>query len=131
MSKEGKAGSSPHVTRFTDLVAWREGHDLVIGVFRETMRFPPICRALATQMQRAAISVTSNIAEGFGRQSIADKKHFYVIARGSTTELQNQLLIARDIGVCQPEVFQDLAERSILVHKLIIGLVKSIEKRRR
>lgn len=47
-------------------------------------------------MERCAVSIASNIAEGFGRQSTQDKKHFYIMARGSAYELQNQLIIARD-----------------------------------
>lgn len=118
------------VTKFTELDAWKHGHELVVSIYRLTDGCKVKHQSLANQMQRAAVSVTSNIAEGFGRQSIADKKHFYVISRGSTTELQNQLLIARDIGICEAEVFQKLAEQTIIVHKLITGLIKSIEKRK-
>ena len=127
MSNEGKDVAK--VTKFTDLIAWQEGHQLVVAVFTSTATYPGKYIALSSQMQRAAVSITSNIAEGFGRQSYADKKHFYVVARGSLTELQNQILIARDIGLCKEPSFKDLADRSIMVHKLIIGLIKSIEKR--
>ncbi|MFZ1812678.1 MAG: four helix bundle protein [Candidatus Saccharimonadales bacterium] len=118
------------ITKFTELDSWKTGHRLVVDIFTLTGEWPIKYRSLASQMQRAAVSITSNIAEGFGRQSVADKKHFYVIARGSTTELQNQLLISRDIKLCDDKKFHDLADRTIIVHKLITGLIKSIEKRR-
>ncbi len=118
------------VVSFTDLDTWKEGHRLVVNIFRLTKAYPINIQSLASQMQGSAISITSNIAEGFGRQSVADKRHFYIIARGSTTELQNQILISRDIQLCSDKIFQDLADQSIIVHKLITGLIKSIEKRR-
>lgn len=123
-------GHKQKVTRFTELDAWKEGHRLVIATFEITKSYPLKFSSLASQMQRAAVSITSNIAEGFGRQSVKDKRHFYIIARGSTTELQNQLLISRDIHLCTDENFQLRANQSILVHKLITGLIKSIEKRK-
>lgn len=118
------------VTKFTELDAWKNGHMLVVETYKITARWSRTHQSLASQMQRAAVSITSNIAEGFGRQSVADKRHFYVIARGSTTELQNQLLIARDIGQIDAKVFEKQAEQTIIVHKLITGLIKSIEKRK-
>jgi len=76
-------------------------------------------------MRRCAVSITSNIAEGFSRQSYKEKLYFYSIALGSVTELQNQLLIARDVGYIVKERFQEMAEQSVKVHKIINGLIKS------
>ena len=81
---------------------------------------------LTSQMRRSAVSVTSNIAEGFSRQTTNDKLHFYSIALGSLTELQNQLLIARDVGYIQIDELPKLADKSIVTHKLINGLIKSL-----
>jgi four helix bundle protein len=92
MSQESRIKS------FTDLHSWQEGHKLVLAVYELTKKFPEDEKfGLVSQMRRAAVSVTSNIAEGFSRDSYADKKHFYVMSHGSLTELQNQLLIARDV----------------------------------
>ncbi len=86
-----------NVLKFTDLKVWQAGHKLVVFVYQKTEKFPKTDTfGLSSQMQRSAVSVTSNIAEGFGRQAKNDKKHFYIMARASLTELQNQLLIARD-----------------------------------
>ena len=71
---------------------------------------------------RSAVSITSNIAEGFSRATNKDKVQFYAIAQGSLTELQNQLLIAWDIGYIKEESFQQTAGQTVVVSKLIVGL---------
>ena len=73
-------------------------------------------------MRRCVVSITSNIAEGFSRNTARDKYQFYSIAQGSLTELQNQLIIARDVGYLQDSKFQDIAGQTIVVNKLINGL---------
>ena len=77
---------------------------------------------LVNQMRRCVVSITSNIAEGFSRTTNKDKYQFYSIAQGSLTELQNQLLIARDVGYLKNDIFQKIAQQTIIVHKLINGL---------
>lgn len=79
---------------------------------------------LTIQMRRCVISITSNIAEGFSRQSYKEKTQFYFMALGSITELQNQLLVARDVGYLDKVTFQPLAEQSVKVHKITNGLIK-------
>ena len=114
------------IRSFTDLNAWKEGHKLVLIIYDITKSFPKEeVFGLVSQMRRCAVSITSNIAEGFSRQSYKEKAQFYSIAQGSVTELQNQLLIARDIGLITKEKFQQLAIHSITVHKIINGLIKS------
>lgn len=95
-------------------------------VYKTTDRFPTKEQfALTDQMRRCVLSVTSNIAEGFSRQGQKEKMQFYYIARGSITELQNQLLVARDIGYLPREDFTKIAEQTVLVHKLLNGLIKT------
>jgi len=114
------------IRTFTDLHSWQEGHKLVVAVYELTRKFPEDEKfGLVSQMRRAAVSITSNIAEGFSRDSYADKKHFYVMSHGSLTELQNQLLIARDVKYIKEDVFRQLADLAIAVHKLITGLIRA------
>lgn len=111
---------------FTDLIAWKEAHKLVLEIYKSTESFPKIeIFGLVMQMRRAVISITSNIAEGFSRKSLKDKNKFYLMAKGSLTELQNQILASRDIGFLSKEEFNKLADRTVIVHKLINGLLKS------
>ncbi len=114
------------IQSFTDLEAWQEGHKLVLLIYNETNNFPKNeIFGLISQMRRCAVSITSNIAEGFSRHSYKDKANFYSMALGSTTELQNQLLISRDVKYISNEIFQKIAEQTIKVHKIINGLNKS------
>ena len=113
------------IKSFTDLEAWKEGHKLVILVYKETELFPQKeIFSLTNQMRRCVVSITSNVAEGFSRQSFKEKVQFYCIAQGSLTELQNQLLIARDVGFLSKEKFKKLAEQSVVVHRIMSGLIK-------
>lgn len=114
------------IQSFTDLHTWQEGHKLVVATYNFTKTLPPEeSFGLRSQMQRAAVSITSNIAEGFSRHTFADKKHFYFMAKGSLTELQNQFLIARDVGYLKSQTFQELADQSKATHNLLIGLIRS------
>ncbi|MFZ2189115.1 MAG: four helix bundle protein [Candidatus Moraniibacteriota bacterium] len=113
------------IKSFTDLYAWQEGHKLVLMIYGVTKSFPrEELFGLVSQMRRAAISITSNVAEGFSRSTAKDKCQFYSIAHGSLTELQNQLIVGRDIGHINKEEFNKIANQTIIVHKLITGLKK-------
>lgn len=116
------------IESFTDLHAWKEAHQLALLVYKITTPFPPEERySLTDQMRRCGLSITSNIAEGFSRQGKKEKLQFYFMAKGSLTELQNQLLFSRDIGYLHNKTFQEVANRTITVHKLLNGLLKSAE----
>ena len=118
------------IKSFTDLNAWKEGHKLVISIYKATRLFPDNEKFdLVSQLRRSAISITSNIAEGFSRNSNKEKIQFYHVALGSLTEAQNQLLIARDLKYVDLTIFKELASQTIIVSKLINGLIKSIKNR--
>lgn len=128
--KRKEAGGSK-IESFTDLKVWQRGHDLVVEIYQATKEFPKReVYALTDQIQRSAVSVTSNIAEGFGRHSYSDRLRFYRTARGSITELQNQLLIAKDVGYLNEDDFNELASKSTKTHKLLQGLISSTKKYR-
>lgn len=115
--------------RFTDLSAWQYGHSLVIDIYKATQTWSKDEQyGLTSQIRRASVSITSNIAEGFSRTTTPDKKHFYSMAHGSLTEVQNQLLIAKDVGYLPEIVFRELADKSVTVHKLLTGLIKSMKE---
>ena len=118
------------IEKFTDLIAWQEGHKLVLLIYKSINNFPrEELFGLISQMRRCVISVTSNISEGFSRNTLKDKNQFYFMALGSVTELQNQLLISRDLKYISQDVFKEIANQSVFVHKLINGLIKSNRKR--
>jgi len=104
------------IRTFTDLIVWQEGHKLVVKI-EETY-------SLVDQIKRAAVPVTSNIAEGFGRQTMKEKIQFYYLAQRSLTELKNQLLIAKDVNFLKEEEFNTLADQANCVHQLLQGLIQ-------
>ena len=117
------------ITSFTKLIVWQEAHKLVLMVYKVTDSFPKKeLFVLTSQMLRCAISITSNIAEGFTRRGKQEKRQFYYTAKASLTELQNQLLIAKDVGYINQKVFNEIAEQTIKISKLLNGLIKGIVK---
>ncbi len=113
------------ITSFMDLHVWQEGHALVLAIYKVTRSFPKEeLFGLVSQIRRAAVSVTSNLAEGFGRQSYKEKAQFFFLSRGSLTETQNQLVISKDIGYLSTDEFTKLFAQSIKVHKILTGLIK-------
>ena len=116
------------IKSFTDLVAWQEAHKLALSIYKTTGNFPSKeTYSLVDQMRRCAISISSNIAEGFSRQSKKEKLQFFYVSLGSLTELQNQLLIAKDVDYLPKQEFFSQAERTVKVSKLINGLIKSLK----
>ena len=114
---------------FSDLDAWKEAHNLVLLIYKTTERFPAKeIYSLTSQMRRAAVSISSNIAEGFSRRGRKEKIMFYSMALGSLTELQNQMLVAKDVGYIDSNSHQRFDEKSVVVHKLINGLIKGVSK---
>jgi len=123
MEKYENNGGVNKIKNFTDLNAYKEAHKLVLIIYKFTAKFPKEERyGLIDQMHRAAISTTSNIAEGFSRNTIKDKCQFYTLAQGSLTELQSQLLISRDLSYLTKEDFNQIANQTVIVNKLINGL---------
>lgn len=117
------------IVSFTDLRVWQEGHRLVLSICKELKKFPAEERyGLVSQIRRAIISFTSNIAEGFIRPSYKEKLRFYYIALGSLVETQNQLLIARDLGYINKESFNQIADQQIKVHKMTNAFISSTKR---
>jgi len=112
------------IKEFTDLVAWQEAHKLVVLIYQETKKFPREEQfGLVNQMRRAAVSITSNIAEGFGRQTYKEKTQFFYLAQGSLVELKSQLFIGRDIGYIRQCDFSRIIEQINNAHKILQGLL--------
>ncbi len=114
------------IKSFSDLEVWQEAHKLVLLIYKATKDFPKEeVFGLVSQMRRAAVSITSNIAEGFSRYSYKEKINFYSISRGSLTELENQLLISKDVGYINGDNFNIIMEQLIVTHKLLNAFIRS------
>ena len=113
--------------RFTDLRVWQESHLLSLDVYRMTKKFPANEQYMLTsQLRRAAVSVTSNIAEGFNRFSKKEKIQFYAISLGSVSEIHSQLMLAKDLGYISVSEYELLEEKIEIIHKALAALIKSI-----
>lgn len=117
--------SSDKIVSFTDLVAWKEGHKLVVSVYTITKQFPrEELYSLVDQMRRAASSITANIAEGFGRRSYKEKQQFYYQAQGSLLELINFVILSKDIGYLTESQRTELLSKTEYTHRLLQGLIQ-------
>jgi len=120
--------SENKIKSFTDLIAWQKAHTFVLSIYKITVNFPKEeIYGLTSQIKRSALSISANIAEGFSRRTNKDKIQFYHVALGSLTEVQNYLVVAKDIKVINNESFQDLAQYTIEISKLVNGLIRSIK----
>src|SRR3989344_2397784 len=117
------------ITRFYHLDAWRKAHALVLQVYEITRVFPHDERyGMVSQLRRAASSITANIAEGFARYHYKDKARFYHQARGSVAEVQNFLLLAKDLEFITLDQCKSLGEEAHGIARLINGMIRSIER---
>ncbi|MCX6704306.1 MAG: four helix bundle protein [Candidatus Woesebacteria bacterium] len=113
------------IREFTDLKAWGEAYKLALLTYQITKKFPKgEIYSLIDQMRRAAVSISSNIAEGFGRQTYKEKVQFYYQAQGSLIELKNQFLIAKGVGYLSESDFQLLSTQANIAHQLLQGLIQ-------
>jgi len=119
------------IQNFYDLEAWKSGHDLVLEVYKITNGFPQEERfGLISQLRRASSSITANIAEGFERYHFNDKKRFYYQARGSVGEIQNFLILAKDLNFISIENYNGINQKITKTRLLINGLIRSIENQK-
>ena len=118
------------IKSYRDLVAWQKARVLVKNVYLLTADFPVGERfGLVSQMDRAAVSIPSNIAEGYGRATTQDYLHFLRIARGSAYELETQLVLAEDLGLCSEVTGEKVKNGLYEVIRVLQGLIQSLERR--
>lgn len=111
-----------------DLIAWQKGMTFGLDVYAATTAFPDSERfGLVSQLRRAAVSVSSNIAEGFGRGSTADYMRFLRSARGSLYEIDTQLLFAVKLGYLKEDRHMAMRQQWEECSKVLAGLIKSLE----
>ena len=118
------------ITSYRDLKVWQEGRKLATIIYRQIAQFPKNEQfGISDQMKRAAVSVPSNIAEGFGRATAKEKNQFYYVAKGSLAELETQMYIASDISYISEAQLNILLEQAELTHRLLQGLIKANKER--
>jgi len=119
------------VNTYRELTAWQKAFSLCLDAYRATRHFPRTEEyGLAAQMQRAAVSIPSNIAEGFGRRTTPDFLRSLYIAYGSICELQTQIMLAAGLGYLQQDVSDNLLQSAGDVERLTKAFIRSLEKKR-
>ena len=116
------------IGRFEDIEAWKKARSLVKEVYRATGQdrfFKDF--GLRDQIRRASVSIISNIAEGFSRQTDQEFIHFLYIAKGSTSEVQSQLYVASDLGYISEDEFTELYNQVDEVARLVTGFIKYLK----
>lgn len=113
---------------YRELIMWQKSHSLSLEIYRLTKHFPASeLYGLANQLQRAAVSVPSNIVEGYERGTNKDFRQFLYIARGSVGEVRAQLEIAKDLSYITEQEYESVYELSTEVHKMLNAFIKKIE----
>jgi four helix bundle protein len=118
------------MNNYKELDVWKKSIDIVEQVYSLTKNFPSDERfVLVSQIQRSAISIPSNIAEGWGRGSTSEYLYFLRIAKGSLLELETQSSIAERLKYITTEQAKDLYLRIDIIGKMLNNLIKSLKKR--
>lgn len=115
---------------YKELDLWKEARKLVSDVYRLTSDLPSDEKfGLKSQLQRAAVSVPSNIAEGFGRSTSSDTQRFLIIARGSLFELETQLYLCSDLKLISDTELQNVNGQVLVCIRLLNGYLKYLKSK--
>ena len=116
-----------NVKSYRDLIVWQKSMKLVTEIYIATRSFPSEeLYGLTSQLRRCAVSIPSNIAEGYGRNSTADYKRFLTIAVGSLFELQTQVEIAANMKYLSSEMFGNLCNAAKEIELMLLSLIKKL-----
>lgn len=115
------------MNRFKELKVWQKALDVVVDVYKLTAKFPQNERfGLISQIQRAAVSIPSNIAEGAGRNNKREFYQFLGIANGSSFELETQLMISVKLGYSESNETENICSKLSEIQNMIFGLQKTL-----
>lgn len=120
--------SAQKITSFEQLTVWQEAQNLAVQIYTTTSRFPrEELFGITSQIRRAVSSVSANIAEGFGRNTVNDKLHFLAIAYGSLLETKNFLYLAERLNYIDNAELEPLLTQSTSCQKLLNAFKRSMQ----
>jgi len=115
---------------YKELNVWQKAYQLCIAIYKITKDFPKEERyGLTAQIRRAAVSVPSNIAEGYGRKTTPEYIQSLYIAYGSHCELETQIMVSKDLGYIKSDDFQELQREIGEVERMLKALIKSLQNK--
>jgi four helix bundle protein len=125
---EVKTKKLKNMQTYRDLIVWQKAMSMVLLVYGETKGFPKEeTFGLTSQIQRSVVSIPSNIAEGYGRNSTGDYIRFLQIASGSLYEFQTQLEISSQLGYLSEEKYVEINSLSIEIEKMLSSLLSKVK----
>ena len=114
--------------KLEDMDVFKRGHEMTLQVYKVTADFPECERfGLISQLRKAAVSICSNLVEGYHRAGKNEFKHFISIARGSCGELNYQLMLSKDLGYINERTFTEISETCERVIRMLSKLYSSIK----
>lgn len=114
---------------YKELNVWKKAYQLCLEIYQITKTFPKEeIYGLTSQLRRASVSVPSNIAEGYGRQTTKEYIQALYIAYGSICEMETQILLSKDLGYIQAKISEDLKQDIGNVERMLKALIKSLKK---
>ena len=118
------------INDYRDLEVWQIGRKLAKAIYEVTAAFPSAEKfGLVSQLRRAAVSIPSNIAEGWGRRYTAEYVQFLRNANGSRTEAETQLILSLDFGFLDQERLDELMEQTARLGRMLVSLERSLLRR--
>ena len=125
----GMTENKKKARNFRNYPVWQQAVEYATKIYKITSDMPYFeKKGLCDQLQRAAVSISSNIAEGSARTSDSEFAHFLDIALGSAYEVETQLLISKNVGYIDINIYNQLLDELISIEKQLTGLVNSIRK---
>lgn len=113
---------------YRNYLVWQKSHQLVLDIYPITKRFPKEERFnLVSQINRAGISIPSNIAEGCGRETQKELMRFLYISSGSAHELEYLILVSKELNFINDDVFKGLSSKIVQIKKMLASLIRKIE----
>ncbi len=115
---------------FRDLKVWQKSYQVCLKIYTITKDFPKQeTYGLTSQIRRAAVSIPSNIAEGYGRKTTPDYIRYLYIAYGSNCELETQILLSGDLEYIKSEKLKEIQEAMGEVERMLKALIRSLENK--
>ena len=113
---------------FRSLKVWEKAHALTLAIYKATEGFPKQeLYSFTNQIQRAAVSIPANIAEGCGKDSDAELKRYFLISMGSSSELEYLILLAHDLGYLQPNAYQSTQNDLVEIRKMLNAFIQHLK----
>lgn len=117
--------------RYSELIAWQKSKELAVLAYSMTNDYPKAEKfGITSQIRRAAVSISANIAEGYGRRTLKDYVRFLYISQGSLFELETLFAISSDLGYVSQTQFNQIEEDMREVERILSALIRSLENKK-